>query len=260
MSERYDVPCGVVPFSAPVVERGMGFFETLLVVGGRALLWEEHIARLLGTLARWGLPSPTTEALTGAAARALEPLKNAGDERALRISWIALESDLDAERSWRLDVSTREVPEATRARRRGASVVTLPSDLARDTARMKSTSYVSALLGQREARRRGADEAIFTTADGVCLEGTSTGLVLWNDGKPVLAAGPALPSITASALAGADAPRRELREKDLLEGAMLAGALTLAAPIVSLDGKPCAQPEAMRARVAEFNARLLALR
>ena len=47
-----------IPYDAPAVERGVGFFETVLLSGRRACLWEPHLARLYGTLRRFALPEP----------------------------------------------------------------------------------------------------------------------------------------------------------------------------------------------------------
>jgi hypothetical protein len=43
---------------------------------------------------------------------------------------------------------------------------------------------------------------------------------------------------------------------DLRAGAVVLGSLTLAAPLVSLDGEPCACPPSMLERIAAFNAEL----
>jgi len=247
-----------VPFDAPAVERGMGFFETVLLAGRRAVLWEPHLARLSRTLRRFSLPEPDRSRIDAAARQvADEAALRPGEERGLRLGWIALASDLDAPASWRLDVSVRPVPETTLARRKGARAVTLPPDLRRDTPDVKSTSYFAALLGLRIARTRGGDEGIFTTPDGTCIEGTSTSLLAWNGGTPAHAPTGALPSVTAAAFLGELDVRLPLTPALLREGCLLLGSLTLASPIVTLDGAPCAVPSAMAERVREFNRRLL---
>ena len=45
--ERGPMSPDPVPFDAPAVERGFGFFETLLLLGRRAVLWAPHARRLL---------------------------------------------------------------------------------------------------------------------------------------------------------------------------------------------------------------------
>lgn len=245
-----------VPFDSPAVERGTGVFETVLVVGRRAVLWEAHVARLLGTLRRFDLPAPSSSTLLVAAREALSGAGLSKVERALRLAWIAVGSDLDAADSWRLHASVRLIPPSTIARRAGSRAVTLPRWLRRDTPAVKSTSYFSAVAGLRMARRGGGDEGLFVDEDGSYLEGTSTGLVCWDGSGWVLPEGPSLPSVSRAALAPG-APSRPLSFDDLTCGSVLAGSLTKAVPIVSIDGVPCALPPGMADAARDFSRKLL---
>jgi len=246
-----------VPADAPVVERGVGFFETVLLLGRRAVLWDGHVARLLGSISEFAFPSPDRARIEAALAERLDLVPAAeGAERAARVSWIAIAPDLDSPASWRLDVSIREIQEATLRRRGGASAVTLPATFRRDSATVKSTSYFAAVVGLRHARRTGGDEGLFREPDGTYLEGTSTALVCWNEGSPVFAPGPVLPSVTRSAFLGPRTDRRPLTRSLVRNGALLLGSLTIATPIVRLDGEECRVPETMRRSLAEFNERL----
>lgn len=245
-----------VPADAPVVERGVGFFETVLLVGRRAVLWEGHLARLLGSISEFGFPAPERARIEASLSERLEGAPGEATERAVRVSWIAIAPDLDAPASWRLDVSIREIQEATLKRRGGASAVTLPASFRRDSATVKSTSYFAAVVGLRYARRTGGDEGLFREPDGTYLEGTSTALVCWNEGSPVFAPGPVLPSVTRSAFLGARNDRRPLTRSLVRNGALLLGSLTIATPIVRLDGEECRVPDGMRRTLAEFNERL----
>lgn len=249
---------GPVRFDAPAVERGVGFFETVLLVGRDAIHWDAHLTRFLATLLKFDLPSPTREEVARAAAAALDAESAASDaERGLRISLIAVDHDLDARDSWRLDVSVRPIPELTRRRRGGAHAVTLPPELRRDTPSVKSTSYFAPVMGLRLAKKQGGDEGLFRDADGCYLEGTSTGLVAWEPGVLRVANRAMLGSVTAGAfLNGRGVPGR-ITEREIRAGALLLGSLTKAVPIVSLDGEPCATPEGMRAEIRAFNERLV---
>ena len=246
-----------VPFDAPAVERGMGLFETVLLVGRRAVLWMAHLDRLYASLSRWEFPAPSRDALEAEATRlAAEAGLAPQEERALRIAWIAVGPDLERTESWRLDLSIRPIPSLTLRRRGGAHGITLPHDLRRDTPSTKSTSYFAAVAGLRMAARRGGDEGLFTAADGTYLEGTSTALLAWNGGRPVRAGTDALASVTVAAFASETGACLSLSEPLLRDGALLCGSLTLAVPLAYLDGKPCSQPPAMLERIAEFNRRL----
>jgi len=247
-----------VPFDAPAVERGAGFFETILLSGRRVCLWEPHLSRLYGTLRRFGLPEPDRAALEAATRQAVDEARlSAGEERGLRLAWIAVAADLDAASSWRLDVSIRPIPDTTRRRRTGVHAVTLPSDLRRDSPDVKSTSYFAAVYGLRFAVRKGGDEGLFTSFDGTYVEGTSTSLMAWNDGRPARASNGALPSVTAAAFLEGGEECLPLTAELLRSGSLLCGSLTLAAPITLLDGKTCLVPPAMADRIREFNRRLL---
>src|SRR5262249_14147564 len=147
-----------VPYDAPAVERGIGFFETVLLVGRGGVLWRRHVDRLLGTLARWELPAPAEGEIETAARAAIDAAApRPGEERGLRIAWVAAGADLESRASWRLHVSVRPIPPATLGRRGGAHAVSLPPELSRDTPSAKSTSYFAAVMGLRWAKRRGAD-------------------------------------------------------------------------------------------------------
>jgi len=243
-----------VPWNAPAVERGIGFFETVLLVGRRAVLWEPHLDRLYRSLARLELPAPDRGALLAEARERVKDLDEG--ERGLRLAWLAVGADLDDPASWRLDMTLREKPPHAHARRNGSRAVTLPPELRRDTPGVKSTSYFAAVLGLRLAKRRGADEGLFAEADGAYAEGTSTGLVVWNGGDLLRPAPPSLPSVTQAAFLASGSTAARLTREQLLSGALVVGSLTKAVPLLELDGAPCQVPPAMREAAAAFNERL----
>ncbi len=244
-----------VPFDAPVIERGFGFFETLLLLGRRAVLWEPHARRLLTTLEELDLPAPVIEALESSSHAALRGIGDDDGERALRLSWIAVGHDVDVPSSWRLDASVRPIPPNTLARRAGSRAVTVPARLRRDSPGFKTTSYFGAVAALRHARRSGGDEGLFTDGD-LYLEGASTGLVAWNGGRLAGLAPAALPSVTAGAFLDGTGERRGLDREELLAGAILLGSLTTAVPLLSLDGVECVRPPAMLRACEAFGERL----
>ena len=93
-----------LPYLAPAVQRGFGFFETALLVGRRAILWDPHLDRLLRGLGRLALPAPARDAMDAAARRALDAAAPAaGQQAGLRLTWLAAGEDLDDAAAWRLD-------------------------------------------------------------------------------------------------------------------------------------------------------------
>jgi 4-amino-4-deoxychorismate lyase len=247
-----------VPFLSPAVQRGFGFFETALLAERRAVLWEPHLDRMRRILSSLDLPNPSKERLNAAARSVLDasPAKP-GEQRALRLTWFAVGDELDDVASFRLEAHLMAIPSSRLARRSGSHAVSLPLDLQRDTPGVKSTSYFAAIQGGRLAKKAGGDEGLFRSSDGHYLEGTTTGLAAWNGGSPVLAPKGVLPSVTAAAFFGGHPESAPLTAEMLRQGALLLGSLTMATPLLTLDGMPCARPPEMLARVAEFNRRLL---
>ena len=244
-----------VPFDAPALERGFGFFETLLLLGRRALLWEPHARRLLTTLSTLDLPAPSLAVLESASRAALGGLEDGEEEHALRLSWIAVGHDVESAASWRLDTSVRPIPPNTLSRRAGSRAVTVPARFRRDSPGFKSTSYFGAVAALRHARRSGGDEGLFTD-EGLYVEGASTGLVAWNGGR-LAGQGPGgLPSVTAEAFLDGAGERRGLDREELLSGGILLGSLTTAVPLLSLDGVECDRPPAMLRACEAFRRRL----
>lgn len=244
-----------VPFDAPALERGFGFFETLLLVGRRAVLWEPHARRLLTTLEALELPGPSIETLESSSRAALGGIEDNDEERALRLSWIAVGPDVEGPASWRLDASVRPIPPNTLSRRAGSRAVTVPERYRRDSPGFKSTSYFGAVAALRHARRSGGDEGLFTDGE-LYLEGASTGLVAWNGGHFAGLGPGALPSVTTEAFLGGAGERRGLRRDELRSGAILLGSLTTAVPLLTLDGVDCAMPPAMLRACEIFRERL----
>ena len=151
-----------VPYLAPAVQRGFGFFETALLVGRRAVLWDAHLDRLLRGLRRLELPAPTRDAMDAAARLALDAAAPESPlQSGLRLTWLAAADDVEDASSWRLDAYVIPIPESRLARRDGSHAVSLPLELQRDTPAVKSTSYFAAIQGGRLAKKAGADEGLF---------------------------------------------------------------------------------------------------
>ena len=226
--------------------RGRAAFETLRVYRGVPFRIEQHLDRLAGSSAALGLP-PVDRAALGALAAAALAASGVPDA-VLRLFWtpgpeegpptgLALVSPLP------------EQHEALRAR--GMRVVSLLGVRAEAPwllPGVKSTSYAVNMAADAEAKRRGADDAVFVDTAGTVLEGPVTNVWWRRDATlftPSLDLG-ILAGVTRSALLEA-APGLGYRVE---EGAYPLAALAAAAeaftsstvrevmPVVELDGAP----------------------
>ncbi|MDF2826809.1 MAG: putative amino acid aminotransferase [Mycobacterium sp.] len=205
----------------PMIARGDGVFETLLVRDGRACLLDAHLVRLAASAATIGLPSLDEAGWRAAVATALA--RWSGGEAVLRLLY-----GRGTGGSPTAMVTVSAVPQrVVAARRDGVSAVTLdrgspgvgpagPWSLAG----VKSQSYAVFAAAQREAERLGASDVVLVGSDGYVLEGCE---------------------------------RAAIRVTDLgvAQGLWLLSSVTLAARVHTLDG--VALPHApMAAEVAEL--------
>jgi 4-amino-4-deoxychorismate lyase len=192
---------GLVDPTEPVIRaddegllRGRAAFETLRVYGGRPFRLEEHLDRLTASAASIGLPAVERRRLQVLVGLVL-PKAGHGDAT-LRLVWTAgpargIPSAL---------ALLGQVPEWIEpARERGASAISLLGVRASAPwllPGVKSTSYAVNMAAEDEARRRGADEALFVDGEGIVLEGTVTN-VWWRVGDTLYT-----PSLDLGILAG----------------------------------------------------------
>ncbi|MEL4506328.1 aminodeoxychorismate lyase [Luteococcus sp. H138] len=155
-----------------------------------------------------------------------------------------------------LVLSITEITPAALAQRDGIDVVTLSRGMASDAhvnapwllGGVKSLSYGVNMAAKREAHRRKADDVLFTSTDGYCLEGPTAALLVARDGMltttPVEGTG-ILDSITqkqvfaAAAKDGWKTEYRLMKPKDLAkaDGVWLVSSVRGAAPVLTLDGR-----------------------
>lgn len=176
--------------------RGNAAFETTRVYHGVPFRLEQHLERLWRSGERLGLPAPDPGELRALASQALAASEL--DDAVLRIYWspgaagddpcaIVLVSPIPAE----LD----------ELRARGIALVTLACprrDLPWLLPGTKSVSYAVNLAAQAEARRRGADDALFVDRDPeqTVLEGPTTN-IWWREGGTLVT-----PAVELGILAG----------------------------------------------------------
>jgi len=250
---------GVVAPDEPVLHaddlallRGQAAFETLRVYGGRPFRLAEHLNRLAGSAERIGLPPVVQEELGEIA---LTALAAAGDgDRVLRLYWTAgregsarptglamvsaLPAHLDGLRARGLRLISLQL--GIDARLRAASPWLLGG--------VKSTSYAVNMAAEAEARRRGADDAVFLASDETVLEGPVTN-VWWRAGSTLYT-----PSLELGILAGVTRAALldlagelgytvvegwfPLRQVAAAEEAFTSSSVREIMPVVELDGRP----------------------
>ena len=162
-------------------QRGDGIFESIGVVDGHAQEVEAHLSRLAHSAQLCDLPQPNArqwrEAVTRAAAEC-----GPGEAVIKLILSRGIEHG-PTPTAW---VTAAAAADNTRARTRGIRVVTLDRGYTLDAPTRapwlllgaKTLSYAVNMAALREAHRRGADDAIFTTTDGFVLEAPTASLIL----------------------------------------------------------------------------------
>ena len=178
---------GVVDPAEPVLRaddeallRGRGAFETVRVYDGTGFRLSEHLERLASSAERIGLPPVNVLQLRELASQAIEA---AGvPDAVLRLVWTPGNGEGDPTAL----ALVSGLPEHHDAlRQRGQRVISLRGIRADEPwllPGVKSTSYAVNMAAEAEARRRGADDAVFVDADGIVLEGPTTN-IWWRHGR-----------------------------------------------------------------------------
>lgn len=235
--------------------RGRAAFETLRVYAGRPFRLGSHVDRLFASAASIALPGLERAAFERLVELVLPEV--GGPDAALRLVWTAGSEGGQATGLALLSPIPDWIEEA---RLRGTRIVSLLGVRAVVPwllPGVKSTSYAVNMAGEAEAKRRGADDAIFVDADGIVLEGTVTN-VWWRRGEMLYT-----PSLDLGILAGVTrAVVLELAAEcgygveegmyplaDLVQAdeAFTSSSLRELLPIVDLDGSPIGRGAAVDA-------------
>ena len=240
---------GIVDPSTPVLHaddegflRGRAAFETTRVYAGRPFRLERHLERLEESAERLGLTvPPRLDQLAAGAIRAAGPIdaflriyvtpgrEGSGEPQALALVG-ELPPDLDAMRA------------------RGIALAGIPAGIDPPglLGGVKSTSYAVNMVAVDEAKRRGADDAVFLARDGIVLEGPTTN-IWWRRGQtlhtPALELG-VLAGVTreviveAAPAAGYEVVEGTYRFDDLLQSdeAFTSSSVREVMPVVQIDG------------------------
>jgi 4-amino-4-deoxychorismate lyase len=272
---------GVVDSDEPVVTaddlgltRGDGCFDSLRVFtdeSGRATAvdLEEHLDRLDRSAGAMDLDNPPHARWRDLVEEALAAWSTPGEA--------VLKLLLTRGREWSgtgptaLATISHRGPALPTGAQRPITAVTLtkghPSDAFADApwllGGVKTLAYVLNVAAVREARRRGADDVIFTTTDGYALDGPTSGLLVARGGTLLSTpTGPTgiLDSVTVAAIfeaAGADGveARYELVPiEDLYtaDGLWLVSSGRGPALVTVLDGRPLRADPDLTTRIARY--------
>jgi 4-amino-4-deoxychorismate lyase len=267
--EVLDAGAAVLYADDPMVLRGDGVFETLLLRDGRPCLLAAHLARLAGSADTIGLAAPDVDRFRAAIGLAVSRWR--GGEAVLRLLYGRGREGGSAGRRATGYVTVSALPERVGAARRdGVTAVTLDrgvpaydvDDAPWSLARVKSLSYGWFAAAQRHAERQGATDVVLVSSDGFVLEGSRSTVVIAPRAGVLQtppSSSPLLPGITADALftvarrRGWRCESERLRVEDLhtAQGLWLLSSVTLAARVSVLDGATLpAAP--MAAEVAEL--------
>jgi 4-amino-4-deoxychorismate lyase len=261
---------GVVDPDEPIVHaddegflRGRAAFETTRVYAGRPFRLDRHLKRLTESAARLnvGVP-PGLEELAAQAVAAAGPIDaflrlyvTPGREGRGEPVALALVGELP--------------PNLEELRGRGIALITVPLGIDPPwlLGGVKSTSYAVNMVAADEAKRRGADDAVFLARQRVVLEGPTTN-VWWRRGKtlctPALELG-VLAGVTRAVL-GEAAPALGYRVEEgtfavdellAADEAFTSSSVREVMPVVAVDGAPIgggSPGEAARALQAALRA------
>lgn len=165
--------------------RGDGVFETILVVDGKPRELGPHLDRLARSASMLDMPEPDSAAWERAVATVIENWSG-GKEMALKLVYTRGPDGAPEAATTGFALGLEIEEKHIRARADGIAVSTLERGIDPGLAERapwlllgaKSLSYGINMAALREAARRGADDVVFTAADGSVLEGPTATVIV----------------------------------------------------------------------------------
>ncbi|WP_314506172.1 aminodeoxychorismate lyase [uncultured Microbacterium sp.] len=245
-------PAGpVLPVGELSTQRGDGIFESIGVIDAHPQEVEAHLERLVRSAQICDLPAPNLaqwrQAIAAAAGHCgtgeavIKLILSRGVERG------------PAPTAW---VTAADAADFRGPRAEGVRVVTL--DRGHDSGAparapwlllgAKTLSYAVNMAAIREAKRRGADDAVFVTTDGLVLEAPTASVIIRTGDEyatPTPAGGILQGTTQASVFSWLDAQGIRTAYRDVstdelrtADAAWLVSSVRLAAPVSEVDGIP----------------------
>ena len=243
----------VLPATDRALTHGLGLYETLKLVGGVPVFFEEHVARLDLGLDELGLERPCPRAEMAAQICALAEASGVTDG-ACRV--LVTAGSPDGRPGLLIQTDRREFPA------RPLRVISYPG--VRVRAQLKAMTVMQSFLAQRAAAAAGADDAILVDDDGRMFEGATSNMFLVRGGGLVTppAEGAILPGVLRAKveqLGGAHgltiveawARVADLRDDD---GMLLTSSVRGIVPVGSVDGRLLRVDHALLERLRTFVA------
>lgn len=186
----------VISVNDMTVLRGYGVFDFLRTYNRRPFYLKEHIERLDNSCRYIGLELPETrEAVYDITMKTLD--RNHHDESNIRIvvtGGISPDSVTPAGNSKLIVMVTPKLKLPEEWYSDGTGIIT--NHVERYIPEAKSTNYTAAIMALREAKQKGAVEAVYVDHSDRMLEGTTTNLFAFSGGKLVTPGSGILPGIT----------------------------------------------------------------
>ncbi|GAA3213677.1 aminotransferase class IV [Microbacterium terregens] len=246
-------------------QRGDGIFESVGVIDGHAQEVQAHLDRLAHSAEICDLPAPNLEQWR--AATVLAAAHCGPGESVIKLILSRGVDHGPAPTAW---ITANPAPDFAGVRVRGVRVVTL--DRGYDSAvparapwlllGAKTLSYAVNMAAIREAKRRGADDAIFVSTDGIVFEAPTASLIVRiNDVyvTPAPTGGILQGTTQLSAFSWMQAQGLTTEYRDVLtdelhraDAAWLVSSVRLAAPITEIDGTTIPLDAEFTARLNEY--------
>lgn len=246
-------------------QRGDGVFESIGVIGGHAQEVEAHLARLEHSAELCELPRPHLAQWRQAVELAVT--RAGSGEAVIKLILSRGVEHGSGPTAW---VTVADAADFAAARTSGVRVATLDRGFASDVpARApwlllgaKTLSYAVNMAAIREAKRRGADDAVFVTTDGYVLEAPTASVVV-RRGTTFVTPEPhagILHGTTQRSLfgflqsEGYETAYEPIPVADLLaaEAAWLLSSVRLAAPITAVDGRAIPHDPAVTSTLNDY--------
>ena len=275
--DTYADTFSVIDASAPALsvgelstQRGDGIFESIGVSGGHPQEVMPHLERLAHSARLCDLPLPNIEQWREAIVIAADACGEG--EWVIKLILSRGIEHGPTPTAW---VTAAPAGDFAAARRNGISVVTL--DRGFDSGApgrapwlllgAKTLSYAVNMAAIREAKRRGADDAVFVSSDGILLEAPTASLVIRvgdrfvtpRPGAGILHGTTQISVFSFLQAKGYEAVYETLPASALprVDAAWLVSSVRLAAPIHTVDGTTLPMDSAL---TADLNAYLLSAR